>query len=95
MSRRFEQGRGVREERRGGVEAEEGLEVDAIRGGTTGGDHVIFELRRSLLDGNGILRTISYVVRHLISKRAPLRHAICAAVGDGTEEHVASAVSIS
>jgi hypothetical protein len=92
---RFEQGRGVREERRGGVDAD-GLrevdrEVDEVKGGITGGDHASFELRTSWLDGSSILRVISNVVRHRICRRAPLRHATCVAVGDGTETDVAGA----
>jgi hypothetical protein len=48
---RFEQGCGVRKDRRGGVEAD-GLrevdrKVDKVNGGITGGDHAIFEFRRS------------------------------------------------
>jgi hypothetical protein len=51
MRMRFEQGCGVRKDRRGGVEAD-GLrevdrEVDKVNGGITGGDHAIFEFRRS------------------------------------------------
>jgi hypothetical protein len=44
---RFEHGRGMREERRGGVEVDEGRDVEEVNGGTTGGDHDIFEFRSS------------------------------------------------
>jgi hypothetical protein len=76
MRTRFEQGRGVREDRRGGVESGEGLDVEEVNGGMVGDDQAILELLRSWLDGIAILRTISKVVRHRICKRAPLRHAV-------------------
>lgn len=84
---RFERGRGGRDERRGGVEAE----VDVLNVGIVGGDQVILVLRVLCADCKGILRMISKVVRHRICKRAPNRHAVCDAVGDGTERDVANA----
>lgn len=45
---RFDRAGGERDERRGGVEAVEGLDVVAAsNGGVVGGDHAILELRRS------------------------------------------------
>jgi hypothetical protein len=85
----------VREERRGGVEVDGFRDVDReieeVNGGRTGGDHAMFDFLRSWLDGSGMLRIISKVVKHLICMRAPLRHATCVAVGDGTETDVAGA----
>ena len=89
MRTRFEHGRGVREDRRGGVELGEGRDVDEVSGGRVGADQAILEFLRSWLEGIAILRTISNVVRQRICKRAPLRHATCVAVGDGTEALVA------
>jgi hypothetical protein len=91
MRTRFEQGRGVRDERRGGVVLGEDVRIDEVKGGITGGDHAIFEERKSWLDGIAILRTTSKVVRHRMCKRAPLRHAVCVAVGEGTDSVVAGA----
>ena len=85
----------MREERRGGVELDGFPDVDRedkeVNGGISAGDHTIFEFRRSLLDGKGMLRIISKVLRHRICRRAPLRHATCVAVGDGMETDVAGA----
>lgn len=47
MTTRFEQGRGVRDERRGGVVLGEDRDVDEVKGGVTSGDHAILELRKS------------------------------------------------
>ena len=68
---------------------EEDVRVDEFKGGIVGGDQAIFEVRRSWLDGIAILRTTSRVARHRICKRAPWMHAVCVAVGDGTDSVVA------
>jgi hypothetical protein len=47
MRTRSEHGRGVREEGRGGVDVDEGRDVEEVNGGTPGGDHATFEFRRS------------------------------------------------
>lgn len=91
MRTRFEQRRGVRNERRGGVVVGEDVCVDEVNGGMTAGDQVIFDERKSWLDGRAILRTTSKVLRHRICKRAPLTHAVCVAVGEGTDNVVAGA----
>lgn len=49
------------------------------------------EARRSCEEGSGMLRIISNVDRQRIWRRAPKRHAVCEAVGDGTESDVAGA----
>lgn len=74
-------------ERRGGVDSPS---VDALKE-LDCGDHARRELRVSWLFGIAILRTISNVVRHRICRRVPERHAMCDAVGDGTECEVATA----
>jgi hypothetical protein len=86
---RFEHGRGVREDRRGGVELGERRNVEEANSGVVGDDQAMREFLRSWFEGIAILRTISKVVRQRICRRAPLRHATCVAVGDGTEALVA------
>jgi hypothetical protein len=68
-------------ERRGGVDSPF---EDALKASDSG-DQVSREFLMSWLFGIAILRVISNVVRHRICRRAPERHAICDAVGDGTE----------
>ena len=77
---------GIAEERRGGVAASF-EHVD-------GGDHAIREVRTSCDEGRGILRTSSKVARDRIWRRAPARHAMWDAVGDGAERDVAALVSV-
>ena len=83
-STRFERSVGV-EERRGGV--------TLPAAGFAGGDHAMRELRTSCEAGRGMLRTRSKVVRERIWRRAPERHAMWDAVGEGTEGDVAGVVS--
>lgn len=66
----------------------EDVRVDEVKDGMTGGDQVIFEERKSWLDGRAILRTTSKVLRYRICKRAPLTEAVCVAVGEGTDNAV-------
>lgn len=69
----------------------EDVRVDEVKGGMTGGDQVIFDERKSWVDGRAIVRTTSKVLRHRICKRAPLTQAVCVAVGEGTDNVVAGA----
>ena len=62
----------------------EDVGVDDVKSEVTGGDHAIFEVRKSWVDGTIMLRTISKVERHRICKRAPLTYAVCVAAGEGT-----------
>ena len=68
----------------------EDVRVDGFEDETIAGDQAIFEVRRSWLDGSAILRTTSKVERQYICKRAPWTHAVCVAVGDGTDSVVAA-----
>ena len=47
MRTRFEHGRGVREDRWGGVELGEDRDVDEVSGGRVGADQAILEFLRS------------------------------------------------
>jgi hypothetical protein len=74
-------------ERHGGVDAPADDALDEL----VCGDHAMRDVRVSWLDGIGMLRTTSNVDRHRIWRRAPARHAMCDAVGDGTESDDATA----
>lgn len=89
--KRFDRGSGARAERRGGVDAEEGLDVESGDEGSAGADHAMREVRRSCEVGRVTLRMISNAIKHRIWSRAPERQAMCVAVGDGTDVDVATA----